>query len=122
MNSIADFPFPRLPVLSENDIQEIHETSLRILEDVGILIRNQKALNLLAEAGANVDYDSKLVKLSKSLVDQARMSAPSRIDHRGLLPEKDMLYDAKGGFIGRPISGVNRILDAGSRQPRPTTV
>ena len=45
-------PKPKITLLDEAEIQAIHETSLKILKDVGVRVSNPQALDCLAEAGA----------------------------------------------------------------------
>jgi len=40
--------------LSDDDVRYVHESSLEILEEVGLLVRNEKARHRFAEHGANV--------------------------------------------------------------------
>jgi len=61
---------------SDEKKQMIHNTSLRILWEVGVLILNDEARELLREAGAAVDGDR--VRIPKELVEKALQSAPSQ--------------------------------------------
>ncbi len=65
----------RLILLSNNDIERIHETSLKILQEIGIKVLSKKVQRLLAENGAKVDFTRSIVKLPGSLV------APAEIEH-----------------------------------------
>jgi len=44
--------------LSDDDIRYVHEASLEILAETGLLVRNEKARHRFAEHGARVDHDS----------------------------------------------------------------
>lgn len=46
---------------SQIDLSEIHQTSLRILEEIGIPLPSEKALGLLESAGCKVDFDKQRV-------------------------------------------------------------
>ena len=48
--------------LSADEQARVHETSLRILADVGIRVHGDVAVPLLAEAGAEVDAERGLVQ------------------------------------------------------------
>jgi trimethylamine--corrinoid protein Co-methyltransferase len=56
-------------LLSNSNIDDIHTSSLEVLEKAGILVKNKPALNMLREAGC--DIESNLVKIPHSLVDEA---------------------------------------------------
>jgi trimethylamine--corrinoid protein Co-methyltransferase len=64
-------PQPKLQFLTLQEIQNIHDTSIRILRDVGIVVHHQAALAKLAEAGARVDFTKKLVRFNEDLVSWA---------------------------------------------------
>ena len=42
--------------LADEDISYVHQSSLEILEEVGLLVRNEKARKRFAEHGAIVDH------------------------------------------------------------------
>lgn len=65
--------------LSEEQLHMIHMASLEILETTGMLVHDDEALDLFAEAGAYVDRDEKLVKIPAALVEDAIKSAPAKI-------------------------------------------
>ena len=45
--------------LSDEHVQAIHDMSLRVLEEIGILFLNDEALRRLDEAGCDVDWETK---------------------------------------------------------------
>lgn len=70
---------PKLQFLSERDIGLIHETSLRILADIGMKMPHEDARETFAKAGASVDGDG-VVKIPHRLVEKALDSVPKRAD------------------------------------------
>jgi len=68
----------RLTVLTPNQIQEVHQQSLKILAGTGIRIDSERALEIFVQAGATCDGNR--VRLSATFVDQALASAPSAIE------------------------------------------
>jgi trimethylamine--corrinoid protein Co-methyltransferase len=62
--------------LSPDEQARVHEESLRILAEVGIRVHGDVALPLLAGAGAEVDADTRLVRIPRSLVEAALARAP----------------------------------------------
>ena len=70
-------PYPPLCILSADEIEAIHETSLRVLEDLGIELMSAPARELLASVGADVDDATGLVKLDRGLVAEMLLSVPS---------------------------------------------
>ena len=55
-------------ILSDAEIQTIHDASLSVLKKTGIMIHHDEILKLVGEAGAKVDKDSKIAHLSEQLV------------------------------------------------------
>ncbi|MBU1035458.1 trimethylamine methyltransferase family protein, partial [bacterium] len=48
--------------LSPAGVKEIHDTSLRLLENVGMEVNCKEALDIFKEKGAKVDFDKRIVK------------------------------------------------------------
>jgi trimethylamine--corrinoid protein Co-methyltransferase len=70
-------PYPPMEVLSADQLEAIHLTSLRILEELGMEVMSPRAVAILAKAGAEVDQASTTVRLNRGLVESALKSAPS---------------------------------------------
>ena len=87
-------------ILSEDEKLLIHQESLRILNDVGVLSHSPKARKILKEHGAKVDEETKNVRIPEELVDQALTSAPKEFTLGARLPEKDFKLPAmKSGYV-----------------------
>lgn len=71
-------PSRPLRTLSNDQVESIHEASLRILEETGILVQSECGLDLLARAGAEVDRSTQWVRLPRELVLKAISLAPQR--------------------------------------------
>jgi trimethylamine---corrinoid protein Co-methyltransferase len=70
-------PYAPMEVLSADQIEAIHRTSLDILEKLGIEVMSARALGVLAAAGAEVDRATQTVRLDHGLVESALSSAPA---------------------------------------------
>jgi trimethylamine---corrinoid protein Co-methyltransferase len=66
-----------MEMLSADQIEAIHLTSLRILEELGMEVMSQRALDVLHAAGADVDVATRTVRLDRGFVGTALKSAPS---------------------------------------------
>jgi trimethylamine--corrinoid protein Co-methyltransferase len=64
-----------LTVLSDEQVRKLHETSLRILEDVGVVIPHEEMLDRFSASGATVDRARQLVKIPPALVEQCVAAA-----------------------------------------------
>ena len=74
----------RLTVLSEEQIKSIHEATVDVLENTGVIVDTPEAVDLLLENGARVKGNN--VCLPEDLLNTALKTAPDRI----------FLYDRKG--------------------------
>ena len=41
--------------ISKEEIKKIHENSLKVLEDVGVMIENERARKIFKDAGASIE-------------------------------------------------------------------
>jgi trimethylamine--corrinoid protein Co-methyltransferase len=95
----------------------IHQASLEILEEVGLLVRNEKARHRFAQFGASVDHDTEFVKIPSAVVEEYRVMVPPTITLRGRDPEYDVTFPRKLPVIATassapdivdPVSGLTR--------------
>ena len=73
----VDNPYPPMEVLTPEQLEAVHLTSLRILEELGIEVMSDRARGFLASAGAQVDPASPMVRLDRGLVEKALTTAPA---------------------------------------------
>jgi trimethylamine--corrinoid protein Co-methyltransferase len=65
-----------LKVITDEEVEQIHRTSLRILWEIGVKFPNEQMLAKFETAGAKVDYDKQVVKIPEDLVNQALATLP----------------------------------------------
>ena len=75
---IANRCRPKLRLLDDAQIERIHHTVLRILDEVGVSIKHREAVDLLAGHGARVLADD-VVQFPSYLIEDAITSAPSNL-------------------------------------------
>lgn len=61
-------PNLRLEILSKEDVEAIHEASLKILEEVGVQVPNDDVVNALKNMGCEVDWRASIVKIPENVV------------------------------------------------------
>jgi trimethylamine--corrinoid protein Co-methyltransferase len=87
-------------ILSKIEKQIIHEKSLRILDEIGVMFHSQKARQILKKHGAKVDEASAIVTIPEELVRQALVSAPKSFRLGARLPKKDFeLPSPRSGYV-----------------------
>ena len=75
-------------MLSEKEIRTIHDGSMEILRDTGVMVHHAEALDLLAQGGAKVDKDAKIARLPEKLVAESIEQATKRYIIYGRDPER----------------------------------
>jgi trimethylamine--corrinoid protein Co-methyltransferase len=55
-------------ILSEQEIQNIHNAGMDILQNTGVMVHHEEILQLLGQAGAKVSLDNKIAHLPENLV------------------------------------------------------
>lgn len=63
-------------LLSDSEIEQIHNETMQILEKTGTLFHSKKALKLLESKGARVDWDTHIAHIPGELVAQALKTSP----------------------------------------------
>jgi trimethylamine--corrinoid protein Co-methyltransferase len=113
-------PAPTLSLLGASQLQDIHEASLRILRDTGVMVHHPEVLNLLGQAGARVESARPIAHLPEALV----MEALARAGKRYILHGRDGQCVARFGYgdlvlLSSP--GQHRWLDLETDRLRPAT-
>jgi trimethylamine--corrinoid protein Co-methyltransferase len=67
---------PSLQLLNFESMQRIVESAYTLLQDPGFFLHSKKGLEILADAGAQVDSQRNQVKVNSDLVDKALSTAP----------------------------------------------
>lgn len=81
--------FAPLEVLTPEQIEQIHEASMVILEEIGIVFMDGEALDLWEKAGATVDHARQLVRMDRGLVLELAARAPSSFTWRARNPARN---------------------------------
>jgi trimethylamine--corrinoid protein Co-methyltransferase len=107
-------------ILSQNELESIHHSSLSILEETGIRLEDEKALRLFSEKGLPVDFEARRVRFPKIVIEDC-LKRPLR---------NPKIFERTGALAGElapgncyVASGHNAIfiLDYGSDKRRTVT-
>ncbi len=112
-------PFYRL--VTEKEITEIHEASLRVLNRTGIKITHEETLSKLEEVGAQVDRRNQIVKFPRELVEEAVQKTPKSFTLAGRHPKKDVLL-RQDTIHARPTGGPDHLIDLRTDRYREITL
>jgi trimethylamine--corrinoid protein Co-methyltransferase len=103
-------PRLELTVLTTDEIRRIHETTLEVIETVGVRFPSDKALDIWEAHGARVDRGSQIVKAPGDLIEKALGQAPSSYILAAREPAQDLPLDGKHVYVGTDGCGVE-VLD-----------
>lgn len=81
-------PQLNIELLTQENIQAIHQTSLEILSCSGVTVHHRGVLERLVEAGARVDFSGKRVRFGETMVSTALAEAGKRYILFGRDPQK----------------------------------
>ena len=75
--------------LTGREVEQIHEASLEILENVGILMHNENARDIYAKHSCHVDSKSLIVKIPRDVIEDYRKSFVPHFTFMGRDPQFD---------------------------------
>jgi len=84
-----------LNLLSKTQLDNIHNATLEILENPGLLVPSERALGILEEAGANVNYEKTRATIPAHVVEEALKKAPKTIKYCARNPKHDFTLEKK---------------------------
>jgi trimethylamine---corrinoid protein Co-methyltransferase len=103
-------------VVSEDELESIHDASLRILEDIGMDFLHEESRSMLAAAGARVQAGSERVRFDRDMVLQAIKSVPSEFTLHATNPAHSLRVGGNWVSFGSVASAPNVAdLDNGRR-------
>lgn len=123
-SSLLQIPFTQLrnplrPVewLPPEQIEQLHEASLRILENTGLAMMDAETLDIWDKAGARVDHQAQHVWLDRGLVLEAVSQAPSSFTWQARNPKHNVLI-GENAITFAPQGGVAYVtsLDQGRQR------
>ena len=103
--------------LAADEIGRVHEESMRILAEVGVRVHGEVAPPLLAEAGANVDATTGIVRMPRSLVEAVLARAPRAFTLGARNPGRDLvLPSGRTRFAMDGTAAFTRDFETGERR------
>lgn len=72
-------PFNPLQIISEDEVEAVHEAALHLLSEVGVRCPVPEAQALTQKAGARIDTDNHRVRLGRDIVEAALATVPSEL-------------------------------------------
>jgi len=107
----------QLELLSQNDVERIHDTAVEILEGVGVKVTLSEAVEIYRKAGAKVASDNQTVKLPLKVIERALNNTPPRVLLCGREESNDLILENKGVYAGTGGAELN-VLDLETKELR----
>ena len=110
----------RTQVLSQEEMELVHKRTLELLENVGVCVKSERALKVLAKHGAEVDFKTQIVRISEILLRKCLQTAPKSYVLGARNPRFDFPMPAVR--VGHILDGITTgIIDLESGERRPST-
>ena len=106
--------------LTVPEVESVHAASLEILEDVGLLVHNQKARNIFGHHGCRVDAQTGHVKIPRQITEEYRRLMVPGFTFKGRRPEFDRTIPGERPVVVTGSSAPN-IIDPHTGQERRAT-
>jgi trimethylamine--corrinoid protein Co-methyltransferase len=111
--------FKPVDILTDEEMQNIHRGALYVLEKTGMRIEHDKALQLSADNGCEVDFEQRIVRFPPRLVEESLRVCPSRYVIKARDQDKDVLV---GGNTVHFMQGMGmRYVDLDTWEIRPAS-
>lgn len=105
--------------LTEEGVRKIHESSLILLSEVGVEVHSKLAFETFQKHGAMCDPSKKLVKMSRSMVEDAIAKAPKEVVLCGREEKHDLYCGGKNVYLGTGGTVLN-VVDLETDEKRQT--
>lgn len=112
---------PKLEVLTSQRVDQMIDEAIGLLNDPGVRVHNLEALELLDGAGAVVDYQSQVARLSPRLIQDALESTPNTFDLYDIEGKACVHYGGDQVQFDPGSAGISVLDDNTGRQRPPTT-
>ena len=100
-------------LLTQEQVERTHAASLEILENVGLLVRNEKARSIFKQHGCQVDAETQIVKFPPAVVEKFRAMLPPTFTFYGRDPSTTAPSHRTGRSSSRAV--LRRISSTRSR-------
>ncbi|MDR2460421.1 MAG: trimethylamine methyltransferase family protein [Deltaproteobacteria bacterium] len=109
---------PLYDSLTSEEITKIHEASLKVLEETGILLSHHRTLDILYQKGAKISKDRQRVFMPRDFVEEMIKLCPNSFPCAAIKPENDLVIE-RGRRYTRMIRGPVSLFDLSSARAYP---
>ncbi len=84
-------PYAPIEILSSDDLELIHDGAMRVLEDIGLEVLNERALAFYEADGARVDWDRQCVFIDRNHLMKRLQTVPAEFTLYAPNPDRNRL-------------------------------
>jgi len=106
-------------LLTQAQLETLQGGTLRLLQEAGVLFPSKTALEIFADHGAQVDWETEIVRIPPDLVQKAMSTAPRSFVLGGREERFDLLLDGSCSYLCTDGTGVH-VIDLHTREMRPS--
>ena len=103
-------PFQPMSIFSVDEIESIHEASLKVLSDTGIDIQSPRAVEILKRGGASVGSDGRRVRFEPGFIMEKIATTPSEFTLHGRNKERHVHVGGQS-IINTMVSSAPNVSD-----------
>ena len=86
-------PFQPQAAFSDDAVQAMHDTALRVLEELGLKVLLPEGRAVFREVGAIVDDDTEMVRIGRDIIEQALKTAPRSFVLHAANPDRAQTFE-----------------------------
>lgn len=110
-------PYQPFNIISDDEVQSIHDTSLDVLEELGINFLLEEARDILKSAGADVRPGDPCVRFDRGLIEASIKTAPGQFTGYARNPAHNLQYGGNNTLFCMVSSPPNATdMEGGRRQ------
>jgi trimethylamine--corrinoid protein Co-methyltransferase len=110
-----------LEILSQSDLDKIHQATLTIIEQTGVRFPSRWALDIWKQHGAEVNEETQVVKVKGEIIEEALKLGKPVYPLAARDPQQDLLLDDNHVYLGTDGCGV-QVKDLESGEIRTSTL
>ena len=99
-----------MEIISADQVESIHDASLKILRDIGIRVESKTALKLLKDVRAEVDWDNQHVRFDPDLINELVSGLPEEFTIHARNPAKTVTM-GKNSIVFATVCGPSFATD-----------
>ena len=86
-------PYPPVPIISDDQVEHIHQASLKLLSETGLDVLHDDARCLMKKAGADVREGVARVRFDPELINEAIATVPSEFKLHARNPQHSVIMN-----------------------------